>query len=154
MSYPVPNQPAPIFILSHCTELWPNATPLHRNFLCPEAIKIGSKPTKGVGSPLSWPTILNASPVLINSILLSFCLMSRNSFPADTRTTTLRTRVHKRTKLPRGSWDELLHCPVLATNRADYTGVPPCPAQEWGARLWGLEGDCQQDCSAQTGFEV
>ena len=154
MSYPVPKQPAPVFILSHHIGSWPNATPLHRNFLCPEAIEIGCKPTKGVGSPLSWPTVLNASPVLINSILLSFCLVSRTSFRADTQTTTLRTRVHKRTKLPRHGLDELLHCPVLAANKADYTGVPPCPAKEWGARPWGLESDWQLDCSAQTSFEV
>ena len=36
----------------------------------------------------------------------------------------MRTRVHKRTKLPRHGLDELLHCPVLAANKADYTWGP------------------------------
>ena len=39
-----------------------------------------------VGSPLSWPTVLAASPALINFISLSFCLVSGNSFPTHDRT--------------------------------------------------------------------
>ena len=41
-----------------------------------------------VGSLLSRPPVLAASPTLINSILLSFCLISGNSFPACAQTTT------------------------------------------------------------------
>ena len=37
-----------------------------------------------VGSPLSCPAVLTASPTLINFISLSFFLMSGNSFPTHT----------------------------------------------------------------------
>lgn len=47
---------------------------------------------KSVGSPLSQPTVLKASPTLVNSIL-SFCLMSRNSFPAHARAATTLYRL-------------------------------------------------------------
>ena len=38
-------------------------------------------------SPLSWPALLTASPILINFISLSVCLMSGNSFPTRAQTT-------------------------------------------------------------------
>ena len=41
-----------------------------------------------LGSPLSWPALLTASPTLIDFISLSFCLMSGNSFPTRTQTMT------------------------------------------------------------------
>ena len=44
-------------------------------------MKIGCKLAKTFGSLVSWPDVLTASPILVNSILLSFCLMSGNSFP-------------------------------------------------------------------------
>ena len=53
--------------------------------LCLGAIKIGYQPEKGADSPLSRPTALT----LINSILLSFCLVSGNSFPTRTQTMTI-----------------------------------------------------------------
>ena len=37
---------------------------------------------------LSWPTVLTLSPILINFISLSFCIMSGNSFPTYTWNTT------------------------------------------------------------------
>ena len=40
---------------------------------------------------LSWPPVLTSSPVLTNSILCSFCLMSGNSFPSHTQTMTCMT---------------------------------------------------------------
>ena len=40
-----------------------------------------------IGSPLSQPAVLTASPTLINFILLSYCLMSGNSFPNRAWTT-------------------------------------------------------------------
>ena len=48
---------------------------------CTLAIKVDKEPLLNVSSPLSWSTVLTASPTLINFILLSFCLMSGNSFP-------------------------------------------------------------------------
>ena len=41
-----------------------------------------------VGSHLGWPAVLTVSPILINFISLSFCLISGNSFPTCARTTT------------------------------------------------------------------
>ena len=49
------------------------------------AIKIGYQPEKGADSPLSRPATLT----LINSILLSFCLVSGNSFPTRAQTMTI-----------------------------------------------------------------
>ena len=53
--------------------------------------KSGPRTPFNVGSPLSWPAVLTASPTLINFIsllFLYFCLVSGNSFPTHTWTTT------------------------------------------------------------------
>jgi len=61
---------------------------------CPLTIKTDQRPTFRVSSPWlsgSWPILLavpTSSPTLINSILLSFCLMFGNSFPICAWTTT------------------------------------------------------------------
>ena len=47
-----------------------------------------SGPLCNVGSPWSWPTVLTASPTLINFISLSLCLLSGNSFPTRAHTMT------------------------------------------------------------------
>ena len=49
------------------------------------------RPLFNDGSPLSQPTVLTASPTLINCVLLSFCLMSGNSFPTRAWTVTFTT---------------------------------------------------------------
>ena len=46
------------------------------------------QPAKGISSPWSQPTVLTASPTLKNSILISFCPVSGNSFPTRTQTMT------------------------------------------------------------------
>ena len=51
--------------------------------------KVDSGHPSSVGSPLSWPAVLTASPTLINFISLSFCLMSGNFFPTRSWTTTI-----------------------------------------------------------------
>ena len=57
--------------------------------------KKGKKWTKdplfNICSPVSWPTVLTVSPTLINFILLSFCLVSGNSFPTRAWTTSRMT---------------------------------------------------------------
>ena len=61
---------------------------------CPLTIKTDQRPTFRVSSPWlsgSWPILLavpTSSPTLINSILLSFCLVFGNSFPICAWTTT------------------------------------------------------------------
>lgn len=61
---------------------------------CPLTIKTDQRPTFKVSSPWlsgSWPILLavpTSSPTLINSILLSFCLVFGNSFPICAWTTT------------------------------------------------------------------
>ena len=55
---------------------------------CTLGIKVDQIPLFNVSSPLSWSTVLTASPTLINFISLSFCLMSGNSFPTCNRTKT------------------------------------------------------------------
>ena len=61
---------------------------------CPLTIKTDQRPTFRVSSPWlsgSWPMVLAvppSSPILINSILLSFCLVFGNSFPTCAWTTT------------------------------------------------------------------
>ena len=59
---------------------------------CTLAIKVDKGPLLNISSPLSWSTVLTASPTLINFILLSFCLMSGNSFPTHAWTMTLHCR--------------------------------------------------------------
>ena len=56
---------------------------------CTLGIKVDKDPSLfNVSSPLSFPGVLTVSPTLINFILLSFCLISGNSFPTHTRTRT------------------------------------------------------------------
>ena len=58
---------------------------------CRVGVKVGQRSLFNVSFPLSWPAILTVSPILINFISLSFCLMSGNPFPTRTRTTTVCT---------------------------------------------------------------
>ena len=58
----------------------------------------------GVGSPLSWPAVLTESPILINFISLSFCLMSGNSFPTHAPTTTGKIEGKRRRGGQRMRW--------------------------------------------------
>ena len=54
---------------------------------CTLAMKVDWGPLYNIHSPLSWPAVLTASPILINFISLSVCLMSGNSFPTRAQTT-------------------------------------------------------------------
>ena len=56
---------------------------------CTLGIKVDKDPSVfNVSSPLSFPSVLTVSPTLINFILLSFCLISGNSFLTHTQTRT------------------------------------------------------------------
>ena len=46
-------------------------------------------PLLSISSPSSWPTVLSASPTLINFTSFSFCFMSGNSFPTRAWTMVL-----------------------------------------------------------------
>ena len=50
-------------------------------------MKVDQGPLFNIHSPLSWPTVLTTSPILIIFMSLSFCLMSGNSFPTGDETT-------------------------------------------------------------------
>ena len=54
---------------------------------CTLAMKVDWGPVFNICSHLSSPAVLTASPILINFISLSFCLMSGNSFPILAQTT-------------------------------------------------------------------
>ena len=92
---------------------------------------------------MSRPAVLTASLTLINSILLSFCLMSGNSFPtrAWTRTPARLSATGRTRHLPRETFLPLLqvsvqHCLQLFLQNAE--GLPGGQAQGQG-RL-ALEG--------------
>ena len=64
---------------------WPTRPPSHSLY---PGYKSGRRTLLNVSSPLSWSTVLKASPTLINCILFSFCLLSGNSFPTHAWTMT------------------------------------------------------------------
>ena len=70
----------------HPISKWPTRPLSHSLY---PGYKSGLRTPIHVGSPLSWPAVLTASPILINFISLSFCLMSGNSFPTRTQIMTL-----------------------------------------------------------------
>ena len=54
---------------------------------CILPMKVDQGPLFNIHSPLSWPTVLTTSPILIIFMSLSFCLMSGNFFPTGDKTT-------------------------------------------------------------------
>ena len=69
--------PHPVY-LPHPISKWPARPPSHSLY---PGYKSGRKTPFKVSSPLSYPAVLTASPILINLIFLSLCLMSGNPFP-------------------------------------------------------------------------
>ena len=69
--------PHPVY-LPHPISKWP-ARPLSQSLY--PGYKSGRRTLFKVSSPLSYPAVLTASPILINLIFLSLCLMSGNPFP-------------------------------------------------------------------------
>ena len=81
--------------MPHSISKWPAKLLSHS--LCP-GYKCGLRKKKwtkealfNVRSPVSWPTVLTMSPTWINFTLLSFCLVSGNSFLAHAWTTSRMT---------------------------------------------------------------
>ena len=69
--------PHPVY-MPHPISKWP-ARPLSHSLY--PGYKSGLRTLFKISSPLSYPAVLTASPILINLIFLSLCLMSGNSFP-------------------------------------------------------------------------
>ena len=94
-SYPIGRRyfpyssPNPVY-MPHPNSKWPA-----RSHSLYPGYKRGLRTPFNISSPLSWPTVLTASPILMNFIFLSFCLMSGNSFPTHAWTTTSNTTVQK-----------------------------------------------------------
>ena len=75
----------PVYV-PHPISKWParpHPTP------CTLGIKVEEGPLFTVGSPLSCPAVIKASPTLIKLVSVSFCLTSGSSFPTCSRTTTV-----------------------------------------------------------------
>ena len=71
---------------------------------CTLGIKMDQGSPFNIGSLLSWPAVLIASPTVINFILLSCCLMSGNSFPTCAQTMTGKTEGMRRRGQQRMRW--------------------------------------------------